>query len=191
MLSLFTIGLVYLLLKSHTAAIAFKLLAPLAALIFIMLRALWVKIDEPEGMVLTSDRVPLLFELIVAVRDEVHGPVIHEVLLNSDFNAGISQVPRLGVFGWQKNFLVLGLPYLQALTAAEFKAVVAHEMGHLVGAHGRTGIWIYRQGKTWQQLQQQLEGEKKAASAFFSGFLKWYMPMYNAYTFVHEARARV
>ena len=183
-LSLFTIGFVYLLLKSHTAAIALKLLAPLGALMFIMMRALWVKIDDPEGMELTSDRVPDLFELIVSVRDEVSGPTIHQVLLNSEFNAGIMQVPRLGVFGWQKNFLVLGLPYLQALTPAEFRAVVAHEMGHLVGAHGRSGIWIYRQGKAWNQLQQQLETEKKAASAFFSSFLRWYMPMYNAYTFV-------
>jgi hypothetical protein len=37
---------------------------------------------------------------------------IHEVLVTPEFNASIAQVPRLGVFGWHRNYLRIGLPLM-------------------------------------------------------------------------------
>ena len=183
-LVLITIGLLYILVTAHIGAISAKLLAPLAALVFIMVRALWVTVPKPVGMSLTAERAPGLFALLQEVREQVNGSVIHQVLLDGDFNAAILRVPCLGVLGWQQNFLVLGLPLMQMLPTPEFRSVLVHEMGHLVGSHGRFGIWIYRQRDAWSRLLAQLQAEKRAASVFFSGFLKWYSPLFNAYTFV-------
>jgi hypothetical protein len=38
----------------------------------------------------------------------------------------------------------VGLPLLQALTTAEFRAVVAHEFGHFHGGDTRLGPWLYK-----------------------------------------------
>ena len=74
------------------------------------------------------------------------------MLLTGDFNAAIVQHPRFGIFGGTRNYLMLGLPLMQSLSPAEFQAVVAHEFGHLWGAHGRFGAWIYRLRTGWARL---------------------------------------
>jgi hypothetical protein len=33
-----------------------------------------------------------------------------------DFNAAVVQAPRLGLFGWYRNYLLIGLPLAKALT---------------------------------------------------------------------------
>jgi Zn-dependent protease with chaperone function len=71
-------------------------------------------------------------------------------------NAGVQQVPRFGIFG-SRNFLVLGLPLLQAVTPTELRAVVAHELAHLSRSHGRVNVWLYRIRATWGQLLESLE----------------------------------
>ena len=156
-------------------------------------RALWVRIPIPDGTPLTAEQAPALFSRIEEVRRDAQGPRIHCVLLDANFNAAIVQVPRLGVLGWQENYLVLGLPLLQFLPPEEFKAVLAHEMGHLVGAHGRFGVWIYRQRRSWLSLLERLEAEKKLEGFVFLSFSRWYAPLFNAHTFVmaraHEYHA--
>jgi Zn-dependent protease with chaperone function len=184
LLILLSIAIFYLLIQVHGGAILVKIIAPLMVLLFIVLRSLWVKVQPPTGMSVFASQAPALFELLEEVRKQVNGPRIHEVLVNDAFNAGIVQVPRLGIFGWQRNYLVIGLPLMQMLPLPEFKAVMAHEMGHLVGSHGRFGIWVYRQGQTWSRLQHQLEAEKKPGAQFFTGFLRWYAPRFNAHTYV-------
>ena len=127
---------------------------------------------------------PKLFELIDEVCSQVDGPRLHNVLLTEDFNAGIVQTPRLGPFGWQRNHLLIGLPLLQALSPAEFRAVLGHEYGHLSGNHGRFSGWIYRVRQTWTQLLTTLHEQRRHFSFIFEWFLDWYAPFFNAYSFV-------
>jgi hypothetical protein len=54
-------------------------------------------------------------------------PRFHHVLVTDDFNAAVVQAPRLGLFGWYRNYLLIGLPLAKALTVEQFKAVLAHE----------------------------------------------------------------
>jgi hypothetical protein len=108
---------------------------------------------------------------------------VHRVLLDGDLNAGIVQVPRLGVLGWHRNHLLVGLPMLQALTPDQFRAVLAHELGHLSGNHGRFSGWIYRVRQTWGRLLERLEQEDHWGTAIFRRFLRWYAPYFNAYSF--------
>jgi Zn-dependent protease with chaperone function len=126
---------------------------------------------------------PALFEMIDDVVERVQGPRIHQVLLSADLNAFVSQIPRgFGIFGWT-NYMVLGVPYMQALDAAEFRAVVAHEVGHLSRTHGRAGTRIYRVQATWQQLLAALEARRSWVGGLFRGFFEWYAPYFSAYSF--------
>ncbi len=151
-------------------------------------RALWVKFPAPEGHELKSDEAPRLFELAGEVRQRLAAPTLHTVLVTDDFNAAVVQRPRLGVFGWQQNYLIVGLPLMHALSRAQFRSVVAHEFGHLSGNHGRFGGWVYRVRQTWDQLLTRLQAEGRRGSFVFERFLNWYAPFFNAYTFVLARR---
>jgi Zn-dependent protease with chaperone function len=117
--------------------ITLKILWIPLALVGLVLRSLWITIPEPDGASLTREQAPALFDLVSEVRTMLDGPTIHQVLISDEYNAGIVQIPQFGMFGWQRNYLVVGLPLLRALNPAEFRSVLAHEVGHLSGKHGR------------------------------------------------------
>lgn len=115
------------------------------------------------------------------------------MLIDDAFNASIMQTPRLGVFGWYRSYLVIGLPLLQLFIPEQFRAVLAHEFGHLSGNHGRFGSWVYRIFTAWEQLMARLWEEQHWSAFVFIGFFNWYMPFFGAYTFIlrrwHEFEA--
>ncbi len=160
------------------------LLAPALAGLVIVLRALWVEIPTPRGIPATPERFPDLFRIVEEVRQEIGGPRIDAVLLDMDVNAGVVQVPRLGVFGWHRNYLVLGLALMQVLSVREFRAALAHEMAHLLNADPGWGAWIYRQHKSWNSLLVELRKNPTAANQQLARFAKWYAPLFNAYSVV-------
>jgi hypothetical protein len=114
----------------------------------------------------------------------VQAPRVDTVLLTSDFNAAIVQHPRFGIFGGNRNYLMLGLPLMQSLSSEEFQAVIAHEFGHLSGAHGRFGAWIYRLRTGWARLLGALNAHNHWGAALFTRFFNWYAPLFGAYSFV-------
>lgn len=138
---------------------------PLIVLAGIILRSLWVRLRPPEGIPLGREEAERLFDAVEKIRRAVKGPRVHAILLTDDFNAAVVQVPRLGIIGWHKNYLTVGLPLMHALSPAQFEAVLAHEIGHLSAAHGRFGAWIYRIRKTWYRLVEAPVAEVRGDAA--------------------------
>lgn len=168
-------------LKGH-AILLLKLLIPIGAVMYVVARSLYVKLTPPEGIRLGRKQAPRLFEMIDGVRRAIRGPRIHDVRINGDTNASVVQVPRLGGIFGSRNYLVLGLPYLNALSAEQLRAVVAHELGHLSRAHGRFGAFVYRVRETWFRLLQGLERRDSAWTSIVRRFFFWYVPYFSAYT---------
>lgn len=164
-------------------AVALKLVVVIGAFLWIVLRALWVRIGPPKGIAIGRREAPDLFELIDALSSQSRAPRVHHVLISGDLNAGVVQQPRLGVFGLPRNFLVIGLPLMKSLTIEQFKAVLAHEFGHLAGGHGSVSSRIYRQRLRWARLLAVLEASRSKAGFLFKPFLSWFAPYFNAYTF--------
>ena len=156
----------------------------LIALIGLVARSMWVRFEPPVGRNLRRVEAPELFAFIDDVRTQVGAPKAHRVLITNNFNAAVVQLPRLGILGWQKNYLLLGLPLMQGLTLGEFKAVIAHEFGHLCGAHGKFGAWIYRLRTGWSRLSQALTGDEHWGSFLFVPFFRWFGPLFAGYSFV-------
>ena len=169
---------------SHAMLLLGKVGWAFLVLIYVVLRAMWVRLEPPQGRELTSAECPELFQLIEEVRVKVQAPRVNTVLLTSDFNAAIVQHPRFGIFGGNRNYLMLGLPLLQTLSPEEFQAVIAHEFGHLSGAHGRFGAWIYRLRTGWSRLLGALQAHNHWGAALFTRFFNWYAPLFGAYSFV-------
>ncbi|MGH7631914.1 MAG: M48 family metallopeptidase [Gemmatimonadales bacterium] len=162
-----------------------KLALPILFVMYAIGRALWVKIPPPDGLALARGAAPKLFEALDDISRTLAAPRFHTVLLTDDYNASVVQVPRLGVFGWQRNYLIIGLPLMQALPPDQFRAVLAHEMGHLSGNHSRFRGWIYRVRRTWGTMLGRLEAQGSGlGQLLFTRFLRWYAPFFNAYSFV-------
>lgn len=161
-----------------------KLLIIPLGLAAVVLRSLWIKFPPPEGHELKYNDAPRLFDLVKQIRAATNGPGLHKVLLTDDYNAGIVQRPRLGVFGWQENYLIVGLPLLRALSPTDVQAVLAHEFGHLSGNHGKFAGWIYRVRQTWTQVMENLQQQARYGSFIFERFFDWYAPYFAAYSYV-------
>src|SRR5262249_47182309 len=106
-------------------------LGPFVAVAVIIFGALWVKVEPPRGYDVTRGSAPALFALLDGVQRSARAPRVHRVLIGAGLNAGVAAVPRLGIFGWNRYYLTIGLPLIQSVSESELVAVIAHEFGHL------------------------------------------------------------
>jgi Zn-dependent protease with chaperone function len=163
----------------HSPA-AIKLVLVIGALLLVVLRAMWVRLQPPEGEPIARHEAPELFALLDRLRGRLNTPPVYRVVVTSEFNAAVTQIPRLGVFGWHRSYLLLGLPLMRCLSADQLEAVLAHELGHLSRGHARIGNWIYRLRLAWYRLDQALEKKPQWGSGAIRSFLHWYAPYFNA-----------
>lgn len=163
--------------------IALKLIVPVGFFLWMIVKALWIKMEAPSGTELDAAQAPELFATIDELRRQLGAPQFHHVLITDDFNAGVVQSPRLGLFGWYRNHLLIGLPLMKSLSVEQFKAVLAHELGHLARSHGRVSNWVYCQRLRWSRLMALLEAHESAGSFLFKPFLNRFAPYFNAYSF--------
>lgn len=170
----------YLLIK---LGIATAVMLPLP---FVVLRAFLIRLQPPEGVEIHRKDAPALFSELDKMRRRLKGPAFHRVLVDQQFNASIAQVPRWGLFGGYRNYLVLGLPYLFAMSPQEMLATVAHEYGHVAGNHGKLGAWVYRQRLTFGSLHDKVmeTADDNWINRLIATGILWLAPYFNAYTFV-------
>lgn len=172
---------VFLVLHPGAAGGGIKLLIPIGTVALSLILALRVEWPQPDGIAIGEAEAPSLHRSVDALRAATKGPRIHEVRITGEMNAAIAQYPRLLLLP-SRNILFLGLPLLQALAPKEVEAVIAHEMGHFAGAHGRTASFIYHIRMRWSQL-----GERFSRGIVAGGlrrFFRWYGPWFAAYSFV-------
>ena len=171
-------------LMSRAGALGLKLVSIFGVFFILVARAMWVRFTPPEGREVTRAEAPELFTLLDRLQRELRvGAHFHHVLITEDFNAAVAQAPRLGMLGWYRNYLLIGLPLLKALTREQFAAVLAHEIGHLAGGHARLGNWIYRLRLGWARLAAMLQMTESAGGIVFRPFFNRFVPYFNAVSF--------
>ncbi|HAM74036.1 MAG TPA: hypothetical protein DCM86_20615, partial [Verrucomicrobiales bacterium] len=152
------------------------------------LRPVWVRIARPEGRPLSRNEAPGLFQALERMRRELRSQPFHEVLVVPDCNAAVVQWPRLGVFGWNRNVLVLGLPLLEGMAPEELRGVLAHEFAHLSRRHNWFGSWIYRLRRSWHTVFEELGKPRRRGELslrpIVARFARWFWPRFNAHAFV-------
>jgi Zn-dependent protease with chaperone function len=138
----------------------------------------WVQYTPLNDREIHRTEFPELFNIIDELSLKLKTPKIHHVVINYDHNAAIYQAPRIGLFGWYQNYLLLGLPLLQSLTPEQFTATLSHELGHLAGNDSSFTGYILRVRKMWEQLTTDNN------FFLFQWFFRWYEPLIKAYSFV-------
>jgi Zn-dependent protease with chaperone function len=183
--SLVLLGYVYVLgVLGFFAALFISLLAagaiwPLfivGAVFVVVVPALRVKVVRPQGLRLSAANAPHLLELVERLRRELRASRLSGVLLVEEPTAYVCEVPRLGVLGWNRIYLVLGLPYVLALTPSELEAIVAHELAHVARRHGAGLTGLRGSLGRWQQLDARLDERLHWSGKFFRPFLRRYLP---------------
>ena len=105
----------------------------LLPIFWVSLRTFFTRLEPPRGRELKPAEAERLFRILERIRRKLQAPPIDKVLVDDQYNAAICQVPRFGLFGGHRNYLIIGLPYLLATPEDEMIATLAHEYGHLAG----------------------------------------------------------
>lgn len=79
-------------------------------------------------------------------------------------NATVFEETRLLGFASGERYLTIGLPLMLGLTAAELRAVLAHEMGHYARGHTRLGAQVYRGSVALRNTCQALKAARGSDS---------------------------
>lgn len=161
-----------------------KLFMVVAPITWVVIRSLFdSEKSEPEGVEITAKDAPALFAMIDELQHQLDTPEFHHVFIMDNLNAGVSQVPKFGMFGGYENRLIIGLPLLQTLTPQQLKAVLAHEFGHLSKSHSKLSNWAYRQRLRFYKILDSFEERHLAGDFIVRPFLQWYIPYFTAYSF--------
>jgi Zn-dependent protease with chaperone function len=163
-----------------------------ALLVFGIIQAslfLFVDTAGAGGSILESPLPEGLASMLDNLRDQFRCRPLDEVRVSIDFNAGIREIPRLGLFGWPRTVLEIGLPLALTLSTDEMRAVLAHEFAHISSRHGRGGSRLYRLQRTWdnvfEQIQKPASGRAgRVARWAVSKFIDWYWPRLQARTLI-------
>ncbi len=167
-----------------TLKIALVLGAVAGGLAWSIFRGIWVRLSPPVGIEIKRDQAPELFEVIAEIQSALDSQPFHKVLLVNEFNASVVQIPRLGILGWNRNYLMIGIPLMFGLSPEEFKSVLAHEFGHLSKNHSSFSAWIYRVRASWYRVIAFLEKGDSGGGWALNPFLNWYWPKFSAASFV-------
>ena len=152
-------------------------------------RVLSLSVEPPRGREVTRAEAPLLFDCLDELRVRCKARSFDRVFITPDFNASVIEEPRLGVFGWWKKSLQIGLPLLDVLNKNELRAVLAHEFAHLGKGHARLGHWVYRLRRSWhnlfsKQFERPVYENEVSGRVILRSCLQWFWPRFNAPAFV-------
>jgi heat shock protein HtpX len=105
-----------------------------------------------------------LEEIAAALKE----PMPSEVYLIGDANAFVTEAGGFAGIG-RRRIMGLGLPLLQMLTIAQFRAVIAHEFAHYYAGDTRLGPWVYNTRQTMSRVYQNL-GRKSEVMSFLTRY---------------------
>jgi Zn-dependent protease with chaperone function len=132
------------------------------------------------------NEAPSLYAMLDEVVLKADALEIHEIRINSDFNAGALELGRGWIPGKIRRILILGGPLIASLSQASLKAVIAHEIGHFSKQHGKLGHWVYRARLGWASNASRTDKQNSILDnglvTFASKFLQWF----DSYAFVYS-----
>ena len=141
-----------------------RLLAGVVATILavFLVRALFgvARALKPDAIEITAQDEPALFDFISRLADDTGAPRPHRVFLSPGVNAAVFyDLSILNLLLPSRKNLEIGLGLANALHLSEFKAVLAHEMGHFAQRSMAVGRWVY--------VSQQIAGNLVARRDWF------------------------
>ncbi len=150
------LGVVAALIGANVATFAFtdrlygQLLVPTLVVAFAVLRGIFFitrsgGAEEP-GLPVDEHSQPELVSLVRSVAQEMKTEPPARLYLVPEVNAWVRETG--GLLGLRKGerVMVIGMPFIEALTVDQLRGVIAHELGHYAGGDTRLSGLTYRAG---------------------------------------------
>ncbi|MGA9673382.1 MAG: M48 family metallopeptidase [Terracidiphilus sp.] len=118
-------------------------------------------LPEVNGVRIDLAKEKRLAREIEAVAEALHERMPSEVYLICDANAFVREEDEAKGFG-RRRILALGLPLLQILTIAQFRAALAHEFAHYYAGDTWLGPWVYDARGSMSRLYNNLGRNSQA-----------------------------
>ena len=122
---------------SGAAKLSYVTIAVTAGIVVALWRVIRAKPGEPDGVRLAPEQAPELWTTVRELAAEAKTRAPDELMITPDVNAAVSEDSKLLGFVGGRRHLYLGLPLLQALSVAQMRSVLAHELGHYSNSHTR------------------------------------------------------
>jgi Zn-dependent protease with chaperone function len=118
---------------SHFWPVKIPLIILGIVLLLFLLKGFFIRdTHDRKGLIeLEEDEFPDLYEFIERLCGEITAPFPHRIFVQPEVNAAMMyRMSLINLIVPAKNDLLLGLGLVNCLNLSEFKAVVAHELGH-------------------------------------------------------------
>ena len=152
---------------------------------FLVLSMWWTLLragaSKSNGYVVARTEAPELYRTVDGISAKLNAPKVDRILIDPELNASAAQIPRLGIFGWYRNDLTIGLPLLALFSRAEVEGIIGHELGHFSGNHSKKIVFIYRSMMMFASVAEKFEGSWQ--SVFVLPILKRFSPTFAALSF--------
>lgn len=154
-----------------------------------LFNAFFFKILPPYGVAIDlEDRDnERLKKILKDLSRIIVSPGIDRVLITTDLNATVLQIPQFGLFGKTQNILTIGLPLMLTLSPEQFKAILAHELAHLSTNELRLNNWIYRLVRTLNYARSD-ETKTGKSDLIFDFLFGWYLSLLDTYSFASRRK---
>ena len=110
------------------------------------------KIPTIDGIRLKRDQLPILFEEMDALREQMDVSDFHEVVLSGEMNASAGEHRSRGLVGKKTRTLNLGMPLLEAMNVDEFRIILGHEIAHLARGHSKLHARVWHLRNFWLKI---------------------------------------
>jgi len=133
----------------------------------------------PSGVELDEESFPRLFELIRELQAEYGDPRIDRVVVRDRFDIRIVKTPCNGFPYRTRRTLVIGLPVLLAVSAADFKVLLARRVGQLAGRYTRLNSWLFGLRDMWVQYLAECGAPRSGPQRVICAFFAYYARLYR------------
>jgi hypothetical protein len=158
-----------------------------SALLFLLLLSITIsvtlirlKFSPPHGPELRRDRYPDLHQLIGDIKAHYRSPFLHvdRVILCDSFEISLVKTPRIALPVLFTHTLLIGLPVLQTMNPADFRALLARELSRASMRHRFIASWLVSLLAVWKHYLRTTQKAGWSALPIY-----WF---FRAYTRLYE-----
>lgn len=133
-----------------------------------------------EGVRLKQEKLPALFKVLESMQDETKHPNLQKIMVTDKFELELIKSPIFGIPVWSHNVLVIGLPFLQSLSATHFRCALTRKLLQYNKKGNFISNWIYQMRQVWQHYLRQLQRDSKFGEQPLLWFFMLFTPLYRS-----------
>ena len=160
---------------AHSLWLALLLLSTLVSF-----RIFTFRFPAIDGVRMRRERSPGLFKLLDSLQAENHHPEPDRVMVTDRFELQILKTPEFGIPLWTSTTLVIGLPFLQSLSASHFRCALSRKLAQFNGQDNTVTNWLYQLRDIWKLYLKTLRGKRQFGDQPLYWFFSLYTPLYRS-----------